>query len=97
MENDRLVIHQVNYDGDGSTQLYYARTADDNVFGWDGSLIFHQDGSITFKAFTDTDVGYVATIKDNRLVVRDSEDQCTMKEIIDSRFDGVVFDSEELK
>lgn len=103
MPTDRLILHTV-HDDNGSTELYYGRRDDDGLDflegGHDGSLLFHEDGSITFKAWTDREIPFVVTIHRNRIVVTRGEDQLSMTAIDNNERDalmGVEFDSDDLQ
>jgi hypothetical protein len=98
MDNDRIVLHTIHTD-EGATEVYWARAADDFLLDIEGSFLFHKDGTVTWKGWTDQEIPMVVAIKANRVVVMEGEDQVSLTEIeADSDYRGAIkFDSALLK
>lgn len=91
MDNDRYVLHTIHTD-EGALEVYWARSRDDMLIDeYEGSLLFHDDGSITHKCWTDSDIPIVTHMKGNRIVIGVTEDQP-----FDREGDEVIFDTEHL-
>lgn len=94
--DDRLILHTVHTD-DGATELYFGRAADDFPAGWSGSILFHSDGSFTYKMFRDDEEPFVLSVNGNRIVVANGEDQDAQAAMLQSpiAFDSDTFDPSE--
>src|SRR4051794_30490091 len=89
--DDRLILHTVHTD-DGATEIYFGRTYDDQIITYEGSILFHADGSFTYKLWTTHDEPVVVSVKGNRVVIINGEDQAPQGELAPE----ALFDSERL-
>lgn len=92
IDADRTIFHTVHTD-DGHTEIYWGRANDDFAFDIEGSLLFHHDGSFTWKATTNEDVPIVVTIGGNRVIVSADEDQFPLTDRLGEDEKYVAFDS----
>lgn len=74
MPHDRLILHTVHTD-DGATEVYFGRSSDDFNGDHEGSFLFHPEGGVTYKLWTNDDVPIVVHIEGNRVRVAVTEDQ----------------------
>lgn len=78
MDPNRIIIHTVHTD-DGTTEIFWARGADDFRVVYEGSFLFHHgdgdDTGVNFKGWSDHDVPYVVHIPHGAaaLVVLDTD------------------------
>lgn len=86
---DRLITHTVHTD-DGETELYWGRAQDDMVLTYEGSFLFHKDGSVTWKCWSNYGEPVVALIKGNKIIVANTEDQPPSRETF-------VFNSDQIR
>jgi hypothetical protein len=73
-KGNRIITTTIT-DDDGGTELFWSRASGNFDAAYDGSLLLHEDGSATFKCWTDAEVPVLVHIAGNRVIVATDAEQ----------------------